>query len=186
MRFNVVGHAHTEFFNVTNSITNPDKPLMYNKIGGSATTMSYMNPSFVVIEMDAKTMLPLNMRTFFIDIDEANRDGVANWRELHDNLDTYSLKDMSPSSMKDLASRMRTDSDLRAKFVANMGRQSPYKKIGSSALSIFCKLATNESHEKNYCMHHDGEMSAFGEGYTGFSKKALFDKIIGDWVDYEL
>lgn len=147
MRFNVVGHAHIEYYNVTNSITNPDKPLMFNKIGGSATTMSNMNPSFVTIDLDAKTMLPLNMRTFFIDMDETNRDGVPNWRELHDNLETYGLKDMSPGSMKDLASRMLTDSDLMEEYLANMSRQSPYDNEDQTPVDLFCRLATNEDHE---------------------------------------
>ena len=65
VRFGMVGHIHIESFQVSNSMTNPDKPVYVTTVGGSVTTYWYMNPSFKVIDLDAETMLPINMYTYY-------------------------------------------------------------------------------------------------------------------------
>jgi len=50
-------------------MTNPEKPVVVTTVGGSVTTYDFMNPSFMVLDLDAKTMLPINMHTYYIDVD---------------------------------------------------------------------------------------------------------------------
>ena len=81
VRFGLAGHTHEETYQLSNSMTNPEKPILVTSVGGSATTYNFNNPSFMVIDLDAKTLLPINMKTFYIDVEEANRDGQPTWRE---------------------------------------------------------------------------------------------------------
>ena len=73
------------------SITHPDKAVGLNSIGGSLTPYTEKNPSFMVVEFDALTMLPINMKTYSFNLEQAN--AVAGdkpgWAFLHDWLETY-------------------------------------------------------------------------------------------------
>jgi len=48
-----------------------------------------LNPSFAVIDFDAETMVPLNMHTYYLDLNDANATGTPKWELLHDMLETY-------------------------------------------------------------------------------------------------
>ena len=75
VRFGMQGHTHTEYFEVVQSMSNPGKAVMLNSVGGSVTTYSGHNPSFMVIDFDQETMLPVNMYTYYMDLERANREG---------------------------------------------------------------------------------------------------------------
>ena len=60
-------------------------------IAGSLTTNVDYNPSFGVIDFDAENMLPVNIYTYRLDLDKANRLGDATWELLHDYLKHYEL-----------------------------------------------------------------------------------------------
>ena len=122
VRFGLTGHTHTEYYQTHNSMTDSTKAVSVNSVGGSATTYGNMNPSFMVLDFDAEYMVPLNMHTYYIDVDEANESGSPDWKELHDYLETYSMADLSPSSFKDLNLRMFTDADLALTFTKNKHR----------------------------------------------------------------
>ena len=47
-----------------------------------------------------------------MDVDKANADDHPTWELFDDYLRDYSLTDLSPASMRDLAERLKTDSDL--------------------------------------------------------------------------
>ena len=93
------------------SITNPGKAVGLNTIGPSLTPYTEKNPSFSVIEFDAQTMLPVNMKTYYFDLNVANAAAgdTPGWTLLHDYLETYDLPDMSPASMLGLSERFQTD-----------------------------------------------------------------------------
>lgn len=59
----------------------------------------------MVIEFDAQTMLPVNMKTYSFNLDEANANPSSppNWSMLHDWIDTYGMDDFSPSSFLSLS-----------------------------------------------------------------------------------
>jgi hypothetical protein len=54
------GHTHDQYYQITNSKTNPTKHLHVAQIGPAVTTLSYENPAYGIIEVDKKTMLPVN------------------------------------------------------------------------------------------------------------------------------
>lgn len=124
VRFGMQGHTHTEFFEVTQSMSNPGRPVLLNSIGGSVTTYLDKNPSFMTVEFDAKTMLPVNMHTYTFDLDLANQEGNSpEWFRQHDYLSEYGLKDLSPSSMLDLSKRFLEDEQLAKDFYWNEFRR---------------------------------------------------------------
>jgi len=58
-------------------------------------------------------MLPLNMYTYTFDLDLANQEGNSpEWFMQHDYLTEYGLTDLSPSSLKNLSERFKTDEEL--------------------------------------------------------------------------
>ena len=147
VRFGLVGHTHLETFQLSNSMTNPDKPVYMTSVGGSVTTYDFMNPSFMVIDMDADTLLPLNMYTYSTDVDkieESNANGVPVWTQLHDYKESYSMADLRPSNFKDLALRIFTDKELATTFIKNESRQNKYKKNKINQLKTYCDLVTSE------------------------------------------
>ena len=72
----IQGHHHSEFYEITNSMTDPSKPIMLHTIGGSVTPLNAgKNPSFMTIDFDAETLLPLNMDSIYFDLGDANESG---------------------------------------------------------------------------------------------------------------
>lgn len=168
-------------------MTNPEKPVVVTSVGGSVTTYDFQNPSFMVIDFDAATMLPVNMHTYYIDVDEANTDGSPNWTELHDYRETYAMPDLSPNSFKDLALRIFSDKDLATEFLMNENRQNKYKDYKLNQLNIYCDLMTSEQHENHEC-NKNGGISAYGLDFNILSEGiafALVDRIIGSWIDLD-
>ena len=190
----MVGHEHVETFSIMNSMTHPGKPILVSSIGGSVTTMNRLSPGFRVYDLDAETLLPVNLYTYYLDLDEANKPGASpEWKLLHDFKETYEMADMRPANFRDLAERIRTDEDWYSLYIRNQSRQSPYRPFVDNQISAYCKLATGESHEKHECIKTKGEtFSAFGIDYEifdskgNFNKKGLVDKVIGNWVEYEI
>lgn len=63
------------FYEITQSISNPEMPIMLNSIGGSLTTMDGFNPMFSVLDLDEETLLPLNIHAYSFDLKNANTVG---------------------------------------------------------------------------------------------------------------
>ena len=82
--FGLFGHTHSEDFQIANSMSNPEKSILVNSIGGSVTTYEFRNPSFKVIDFDAETMLPVNMHTYYSDLSKVTTESGPMWLELHD------------------------------------------------------------------------------------------------------
>jgi len=59
VRFSLFGHTHDDSFSVTQSVSD-NKNIGVNIIAGSLTSYTNMNPSFLVIDIDEETMLPVN------------------------------------------------------------------------------------------------------------------------------
>lgn len=89
VRIVAVGHVHTEMLHVFNSMTDVEKPVMVSSVGGSLTTYNHMNPSFTLIDFDQETMAPVNIHSYYIDVDEANASGEPDWKELTNYLVDY-------------------------------------------------------------------------------------------------
>ena len=140
----------------------------------------------MVLDIDAETMLPDNMFTYSIDVEDVPEGGKPTWSLLHDYKQAYEMEDLRPSNFKDLAVRIFTNEELAMTYLKNENRQNKYKNYDLSQLDLFCNLATSEAHEQNKC-RQDGGMSAYGTDFKMFSKQignALTDHIIDNWVTY--
>ena len=84
-------------------MTNPEKPVLTHAIGGSVTPLSGCksngkcgsNPMFMSLDIDASTLLPININSHYFDLNDANTTGTPVWQS-HDYLETYSMEDLSP------------------------------------------------------------------------------------------
>jgi hypothetical protein len=142
-------------------MSNPGKPIGLNTIGGSVTTYTEKNPSFMIVEFDADTMLPINMYTHTFDLDQANHEGNRpEWFLQHDYLQEYGLKDLSPSSMKDLSNRFLEDEDLARLFEWNKFRQYGEEPTSVDQLKMHCETGTSEQHELHECMVSEGKVQS--------------------------
>ena len=72
--------------------------------------------------MDAETLLPLNIQTYYMDIAKANANDNPTLEIFDDYIKEYSLSDLSPNSMKDLTERIKTDHELAKTFYLNQYR----------------------------------------------------------------
>ena len=156
VRFGLAGHTHFKNFEVTQSISNPGKPVMFTNVAPSVTPWRFVQPSFQVITLDAEMMLPLNIETYYMDIAKANAEGEPTWEVLDDYVNTFDMADMSPSSLKDLATKMLTDSDLAKTWVYNSGRWGEPKPTTVDQVEIYCNLASSEMWERNECVLSGG------------------------------
>lgn len=69
-----------------------------NFIAGSLTTYTYKNPAFTVIEVDEEFMVPVNFKTYYFNITQANM-GNPKWELYHDFKEHYEIDDISPNSL---------------------------------------------------------------------------------------
>lgn len=179
VRFGLQGHTHRESFQVTKSISDSTKAIGVNSIGPSVSPFTNMNPSFMVITLDAATMLPIEMETYSMDIDRANAEGHPKWELLHDYHKEYGMADLSPNSFMKLAEQIKVDQDMANQFKWNEIRRKGPKPTDTDMLALYCDLSSTEAWEKDYClgktpmdlMHNTAE--------------AAVDYIVGNWIEIQ-
>ena len=184
VRFTLHGHTHTTYFEVVQSYSNPATPVMVANVAGSVTTYSVQNPSYMIVEFDQATMLPINMYTYYMDLAKANADGQPTWELLHDYKETYGLADLSPKSMLDLSQRFLTDADLANTFEWNMHAQHGQKPTSAKGKELYCMTASSEMWEWHEC-NTTGlleERTRSGKGYSLWTLQGMADWIISDWI----
>ena len=149
-----------------------------NFVSGSGTSSSSRNPSFNVIEWDEEFMLPTNIKTYYMNLTQANAnpDAEPEWVELHDMLNEYELTDLSPSSMKNFTERMYQDGTLASQFDWNKGRRGKPKPNTPAHEQRFRCLQTSEAFEMKDC---------YGDPHVVIPSKDLtswFNYLIGNWI----
>ena len=184
VRFTMHGHTHTNYFEVVQSMSNPGTPIMLANVGGSVTTYTAQNPSFMMIDFDQETMLPVNMYTYAMDIEKANAEGYPTWELLHDYTETYGLTDMSPQSMLGLSKRFLTDPSLANQFAWNMHAHQGAEPTSTDQVGLFCTTSSSEMHEMHACLESGGATSGspYGTEMGLWTLQGWADWIIGDWI----
>jgi hypothetical protein len=91
-----------ESFNVVKSMVD-NKNIGINYICGSVTPESNYNPSFTLIEMDEEYMIPLNFKTYYLDLAETKSVGYPTWKLQHDFISEYGIPDVGPDGLNMLA-----------------------------------------------------------------------------------
>ena len=111
VRFGLQGHVHTEFFVVSNSMSTPSNPVMVHSVAGSLAPIYKRNPSFMTLDLDSETLLPINKGSHYFNLTQANAEGTPTWMS-HDYLEFFNLTDLSPTSMMNLALRVKNDKEF--------------------------------------------------------------------------
>ena len=129
-------------------------------------------------------MVPINMYTYYLDLDQANETNEPTWALLHDYKEEYGLSDLSPASMKDLTQRFLTDADTASLFRWNMHAQRGSRPTSVDQVELSCMTASSEMHEMHGCIESGGESnSVYGSDYSMWTLQGLVDWVIGDWIN---
>lgn len=125
LRLNLFGHTHKEEFEVVRGVED-SKPINVNHLAPSLTTINTVNPSFRVFTLDASTLLPIQIETFTMDIEQANKDDqYAIFQKTHELTEEYSLNDLSPNSFYLLSQKLKINEELAVRFQINRNSKSP-------------------------------------------------------------
>jgi len=65
----------------------------------------------MTVDLDANTLLPINMNTVYFDLEASNSSGTPTWSEFNYQ-DDFKLSDLSPASFYDFAARVKEDLDI--------------------------------------------------------------------------
>lgn len=98
IRFSMFGHNHVEEIALFTNMME-DKAIGHFFGAGSLTTSIDLNPSVHVIEFDEEYMIPLNIHTYIMDLEESNIKNEPIWKYSHDYLTEYRLPSFSPESI---------------------------------------------------------------------------------------
>jgi hypothetical protein len=139
-----------------------------------------MKPSYLVSDVDAKTMLPLNFEIWSLDVEDANRTGEPKWELQIDYVNDYKLDPpfVSPDALHDLATRIGESKPLASLFRSDMFRKVdvPRNMTKNDQKQLYCKLATSETFEYDNCMGR-GHSNIFAD-----PGNVLLRFVMGDWM----
>ena len=105
------GHNHEDDFAINSGYENQN-PLGVILMTPSVTTEGGKNPSFRIMELDTETMLPIKMEKYFFNVTRANDLNEPIWSLMYNYQEEYDLKNLSPSSINNLAERIKEDEEL--------------------------------------------------------------------------
>lgn len=75
------------------------KPINVAFWAGSATTFRGVNPSFQLLTVDTKTMLPVELETHYLNLTRANAEDNPIWELHHKYTEEFNMTDLSPNSI---------------------------------------------------------------------------------------
>eukprot|EP00347_Sterkiella_histriomuscorum_P003902 403362501 len=114
LRLSVYGHDHRELFDIIRG-KHSDKPIHVNQVAGSLGTFTKVNPSVRIFKMHAKHHVPIEMKVYELDIEEANR-GKPRFQLMADFKKDYGLKNLSPSEYSKLSERFLIDEEMSQRY----------------------------------------------------------------------
>jgi sphingomyelin phosphodiesterase len=178
IRFHLTGHTHEEQFHIVQSVSD-NKPIGFNLVAGSLTTMTGYLPSFSLLEIDAETMVVLKQHTYMLNITKANEENGAEWEELHEFTALYGIEDMSPASLFSLAESFKTDEAAAIKYRWNESRHASAKMASCDEAcrhSVYCEVTSSEDFQHRDCSgtpHFD---------WKGDPTDAMMNFLLNPWV----
>ena len=118
---NLFGHTHKEEFEVVWAFKS-NKAVGVNIVSASLTPFTDKNPSFWVITLDKKTLVPLKVETHFLNLTKANALSSStepSFEYFHDYISEYGMRDLSPSSFLKLSLSFSSNWNLAQKYMYN-------------------------------------------------------------------
>ena len=154
-----------------------------NFVVGSLTTYTQKNPAFTVVEIDEEFMVPIDFKTYYYDINRANRENKATWELLHDFTRYYGMKDLRPDEISALANRLRTDETFAIFYNWNKVRQAAGQKADhcddGCRLANFCDMTSTEYFQYQICMGRPTY------DFVNDPGNALMNLLVNPWLKHE-
>ena len=127
-----------------------------------------------MIEVDAEYFVPLDIQTYYMDLDKANKEKNPTWELMHTFTEDYQIPDLSPASLLTLAEKIRDSEDVAAEYLWNKDKRHGGKGSCDAGCrkSNFCDVTSIETKEKSDC---------------NGSKKRGFSDALGDlssWLSF--
>lgn len=118
IRMQLYGHTHDEDWHLHRGFDD-GHPLGMQWVSGSLGPTHGKNPSFRIFELDAETMLPVEIRKYVMNLTDSNYKGEITWEKMFDTTEEYGLKDLAPSSIFDFVSDWTKNVDGPKKYIMN-------------------------------------------------------------------
>ena len=159
-----------------------------NFIVGSTTPYhpEKLSPSFQVMYMDPDTLLPVDLDTYYFDIEYANQHNKPQWKLLFSARDYFGLPDLSPASFHNYSSSMYTN-ETKAMLFRNH-RRTGYSDDFKDPCDHQCRLyhhcfsRSNDYDEHQNC--NDFDKFDVLPPFTSSDRFALFQSI-GNLIDHD-
>ncbi|CAD5118656.1 DgyrCDS7344 [Dimorphilus gyrociliatus] len=146
-------------------------------VSPSVTTYPNLNPGYRVYTVDGvrinSTFHVLDHETYYLDLDEANRTNIPNWKKEYSAKSAYDMKSLFPEDWNDLSSRMMKNETLFNKFFRNAYKQSPISKTkcGKACRSNWiCDTWSARSGDPKLCSSIFSEKQYLNYYYSSFKK----------------
>lgn len=175
---------HQEQFSIVKDLVQ-QQPINVNFITGAATTFPSKNPSFMVVTVDSKTMLPVEMETHFLNITKANENDKPEWELHHKYTELFGMKDLSPASFMQYAEKVLTNATVAKQYRDNRFTDGPLAhddtpcEFDNCRKHWFCQISTSDFDEFVPCI--SGHKSPWL--YPDFVIQLIFDKIAPNWFE---
>lgn len=154
-------------------------PLQVYWITASVTTENGKNPSFRIFELDAETLLPVKIDKYYFNMTRANELNEPLWKYMYEFTEEYDLKDLSPSSIKNLAERIYEDEDLAVKYLKNKHALGPDSDDVTSCnadcrQNLYCDMTNG---------HYFGHRRCLGLPELDYLHPGAFFEVMADpWI----
>ena len=167
------GHSHEDSFQVIKSEIGADLAGIIHVVP-ELSTHSRVNPSFRLYEMDADTFTLLDYVQYRLYVDEANKNGVAEWKVAYRFTTFFSVPNLDYYHFPRIVHRMNQDASFFKSFMDMFwaeGPRTPEFLENKGALSfISCRLLCSDLYEFNECAADDYVTMEYRVGYGILSK----------------
>ena len=109
IRLALFGHNHFELFHLFRSVDS-DKPIGVAHAAAAASANWNNNPAFRILKLDTDTLLPIEITTYYLDLEEHANTGT--WQLRHSFPDYYGMSDLKPSSFDKLTKRFLNEENM--------------------------------------------------------------------------
>ncbi|CAG0882217.1 unnamed protein product [Cyprideis torosa] len=109
------GHHHAHVFNVVHTDRDPNNRNSAKSVaflGPSMHTLTALNPAYTVYTIDGNTKRVKDIEVWYLDIEEADRTGVPNWKKLYDFRSVFGAVPSHPQQWHDFVQQLKRNEGL--------------------------------------------------------------------------
>ncbi len=145
-------------------------------VNPALTTYPTVNPSFRVYEMDAETFTLVDYVQYRLYIDEANKNGVAEWKQAYRFSEFFKVPSLDYYNFPIVLDKLNKDPELFKRFMDMFWSEGPrgaelIKDNYKGAVKfVNCRSASADLYEYNECSNGDYVKMEYYFGYGILSK----------------